>query len=355
MTGWLFSRTRWGPPILSFYHFPTISQKSFIQTRCSPYEPDRTLSRTSVSRRSRAVAASLPMLKSPVSGSAALAAALSIVLTALFLPNRLTAQVPDSGLDFFSLQPVFQVPDSNLSTERSREIQAMWSYPENIKERFDELVFTGRNYSNAYFRRAISMFDRTRRADRRFLEEQKEVYRLLKENDDPRPFSAKEGRDRIRNDFAYKKIRHHETMAAEYKQVLNLLDSGKAGPLSAEGRSELYLETLRLTIVHYSKGRRYHEAMWHLRRYYQLDSEAIQQWPFHYYVAVSLYNLHQRSVARSEPLPEQRKLHSLRDRYTLNYLELRYGRDSYQYTETFARLRREAGPLHFLKDASDGL
>ena len=254
---------------------------------------------------------------------------------------------PDSGLDFFELQKVFQVPDRNLTVERSREIQGMWDYPENIRERFDELAFR-RDYSSAYYRRAVSMFDRVRKTDVAFQQKQKQVYRTLKENDDPRPMSAQEKRDALANRFAFEKIRHHETMAAGYDQVLQLLDSGKAGPMDGATR-DLYIESLRLNIIHLSKGRNYDNALWKLRRYFQMEERAGQEWPFHYYVAASLSRLYLRAEKRGESLERQYRLQSLKDRYILNYLELRYGVQSYQYKETFKRLRAEAGPYHFLR------
>lgn len=270
-----------------------------------------------------------------------------------FFPAGLGAIPPDSGLDFFQLQQVFQVPSENLSTERSREIQGMWAYPENIQDRFDEIIGQDRDWSNAYFRRAMSIYERTVEQDREFLKKQKDVYRTLKENDDPRPMSAREKRDALRNSFAHERIRHHEKMAWSYNEVLKLLDSGKAGPVETGGEKlKLYLECLRMSVIHFSKGRRYSEALWRLRRYFQLNADASREWPFHFYVAISLSHLHRRSEARGASA-ESLKLQSLRDRYTLNYLELRYGRDSYQYTQTFQKLRREAGPLHFLKDPSN--
>lgn len=267
-----------------------------------------------------------------------------------FLPWRpANGAPPDSGLDFFQLQRVFQVPDNNLSTERSREIQGMWAYPENIHQRFDVLIYTGRDYSSAYFRRAVSMFEKSRGEDRRFQKKKREMDRLLNESNDPRPFSAREKRDAIRNSFAHESIRHHEKMAADYDSVLQLLDSGKAGPVEPEGPNrQLYLETLRLSIIHYSKARKYSEALWRLRRYFQMHENASLEWPFHFYVAISLSHLY-RAGQDSQPADEIFRLQSLKDRYILNYLELRYGRDSYQYTEMFQKLRREAGPLHFLR------
>ena len=256
------------------------------------------------------------------------------------------AQVPDSGLDFYELQRVFQVPRS-ITVERSREIQEMWAYPENVKGRFDALIFR-KDYTSAYYRRALSMFERIRSQDRKFLKYQKDVYRTLKDNDDPRPMSAQEKRDALRNQFAHEKIRHHEKMAAGYNQVLKLLDSGRAGPLDG-ANLDLYLQTLRLNIIHLSKGRNYQDALWMLRRYYQTETEAASQWPFHFYVASTLTHLHRRARESGKSLEKQYRLESLKDRYILNYLELRYGRQSYQYTETFKRLRREAGPLHFLR------
>ncbi|MCB1138099.1 MAG: hypothetical protein KDK23_05050 [Leptospiraceae bacterium] len=245
------------------------------------------------------------------------------------------------------------MPSENLSAERSREIQGMWAYPENVHDRFDEILGEDRDWSNAYFRRAMSLYERAVELDRAFLKKEKKVNRTLKDNDDPRPMSAREKRDALRNSFAHEKIRHHEKMAWAYDEALKLLDSGKAGPVESGGeRQKLYLECLRLSIIHFSQGRRYSEALWRLRRYFQLNDEASREWPFHFYVAVSLSHLHRSSQAHGSSA-ESLKLQSLRDRYTLNYLELRYGRDSYQYTQTFERLRREAGPLHFLKDPTN--
>ena len=272
--------------------------------------------------------------------------ALLLFLFSLTVPLR--AELPDSGLDFYELQKVFQIPARNLSVERAREIEEMWAYPENIRGRFDELVFR-KDHSSAYYRRALSMFKKTRKEDLEFLEYQRKVYRTLPEDDDPRPMSAREKRDALRNEFAHKKIRHHEMMADGYNQVLKLLDSGKAGPMDG-ANNDLYLEALRLNIVHASKGRRYSDVLWKLRRYYQMESEAASQWPFHFYVASTLTHLHRRAKA-GQDLEKAYRLESLKDRYTLNYLELRYGRDSYQYRETFQRLRREAGPMHFLRKA----
>ncbi|HBS05540.1 MAG TPA: hypothetical protein DEA96_11270 [Leptospiraceae bacterium] len=286
-----------------------------------------------------------------IPGAATLIQAFLLCLSAfalIFVPSESKAELPDSGLEFYELQRVFQIPNENLSVERSREIEEMWAYPENIRGRFDELVFR-RDYSSAYYRRALSIFEKTRRSDLEFLDYQTKVYRTLQEDDDPRPMSAREKRDALRNEFAHKKIRHHESMAADYDRVLKLLDSGKAGPM--EGANlELYLEALRLNIIHGSKGRMYSDVLWKLRRYFQLEQEAANQWPFQFYVASTLTHLYRRARA-GQDLQKQYRLESLKDRYTLNYLELRYGRDSYQYKETFDRLRREAGPMHFLRKA----
>ena len=256
-----------------------------------------------------------------------------------------------NGLDFFELERIYSLPDANLSTERSREIEEMWAYPENVRRRFDTTFSLERDDRNAYFRRALSIYEKALKEDSQFIQRQKEVRRLLKDNDDPQAFESKPKRDAIRNSFSYERLKTHLNLAQQYDAVLQLLDSGKAGSVEGAGnRQELYLESLRLSVIHFVAARKYEESLWRLRRYFQLQPNAAQEWPFQYYTAITFSHLLDRARNRPEPVEKQWRLQSLRDRYILNYLRLRYGEDSYRYKTMYEKLRREAGPMHFLKD-----
>ncbi|MCB1309253.1 MAG: hypothetical protein KDK30_13765 [Leptospiraceae bacterium] len=233
---------------------------------------------------------------------------------------------------------------SDVDGRGSLYIEREWSNPGHLADPYpqpDPVAAGNFAYNEGLFRRTLSLYERGLE-DMRTMEEQIGV--------------IAEARNRIQNPLWWKQVdalsqlQRRERNAREtaarsistymrraYETLLNVDDLELR-------ETDRYRDLLKLCYRQYAiyqVGLRNHlSALDALRAYARLpDTES--EWPLHYYLSIC-YNAQLRMAVRDTGVPEDRlrAIRRLQHIHHLRAVELKFGRSSQQYRETFERIRR---------------